>query len=56
MNHIYKVYIWSGDHQAKMNILTGYHIVDKQNEVENFYKICLYFVENGLTLHSEYIG
>ena len=22
--------------------------------VENFYKINLYFVENGLTLHSEY--
>lgn len=35
---------------------TGFRSILKQNMVENFYKNYLYFAENGLTLHSEYIG
>ena len=41
---------------GEMNIPIGFRTILKQNKVENFYKIYLYFAENGLTLHSEYIG
>ena len=41
-------------HQTQMVIQTGFRIILKQNGVENFYKICLHFAENRLTLHFEY--